>query len=92
MDSAVNIQSTQTTVNCSSSGTVVYSMPFRGSSYKKVIAYQNAALGTATYTFPVAFTNTPKDVTSSGNVTSLTTTSVTITGATSTGFIIIEGY
>ena len=92
VDSAVNIQSTQTTVNCSSSGTVVFSQPFRGSSYKKVIVYRNAALGTATYTFPVAFTNIPKDVTNNGEVTSLTTTSVTITGATSTGFIIIEGY
>jgi len=92
VDSAVNIQSTQTTVNAATSGTIVCSMPFRGSSYKKVIIYCNATLGAATYTFPVSFTYTPIDVTSTGTVTSLTTTSITITGATSTGFIIIEGY
>jgi hypothetical protein len=92
VDSAVNIQSTQTTVNAATSGTIVCSMPFRGSSYKKVIIYCNATLGAATYTFPVSFTYTPIDVTSTGTVTSLTTTSITITGTTSTGFIIIEGY
>ena len=92
----VNSAATQTTVSASTSGTVVYSQPFQGSSYKKVIAYCNVTLGTASYTFPTAFTNTPVVLTTNGVassvVTALTTTAMTITGATSTGIIIIEGY
>jgi hypothetical protein len=91
-----NSTATQTIVSGSTSGSAVFSQPFAGSSYKKVIVYCSALLGTATYTFPTAFSNTPAVITTNqvgaAVATSLSTTAVTMTGATTTGYLIIGGY
>ena len=86
----------ETSVSASTSGTVLFSQPRRATKEKKVIIYCNAAVGTASYTFPKAFANTPVVMSTSGLatslVTSLSTTAMTVTGATSTGYLFIEGY
>jgi hypothetical protein len=56
----------------------------------------DAILGAASYTYPVAFTNTPSikatnDI-ASGIVTTLSNTAVTVTGSNSTGFIELVGF
>jgi len=92
----VAIDATKTVVNASTSGSVTYSQPLSGTSWKTVVIHCTAALGTASYTYPVAFTNTPSIIATStlaaGIVTTLTTTSVTVTGATSTGDLLLTGY
>jgi hypothetical protein len=86
----------QTTVSCSTSGSAIFSEPEQGTSDKKVLIHMSSCLGTASYTYPVAFTNTPS-IYASNNVaasiaTSLSGTAVTVTGATTTGSLILEDY
>jgi len=88
--------SSQTTVSGSTSGSAVFSEPFQGSFYKKVIALLETLDGTASYTFPTPFTETPDyfiGASASGaTLTALSTTAVTISGAPSSGVIVLEGY
>ena len=86
----------QTTQNCSTSGTAAFSEPFQGPSDKRVIIHLAACLGTASYTYPTAFTNSPSCYASSlvactvaGTISS---TAVTVTGTTSTGSLTLEDY
>ena len=95
--SSNSVDQSLTTVNGSTSGNIVGSMPFRTANYKKVIVYVNSVSGNVTYTFPTQFntkynlhTNTLGTWYSSINVSG---TSVTITGANSAdGVLVIEGY
>lgn len=86
----------QTTVNNSGAGTTVFSEPFRSADFKKITITLSGATGTASYTFPVAFVNTPAVIATNqialGVVTSISNTAVTVTGAASGGYITLEGY
>jgi len=93
---AFNSNATQTTVSTGlSAGSIVFSTPFNGSSYKKVIAYCNGVTGTLSTPYTISFTNTPVVTFASAGLTAstLTTTSFNITGVSvNSGFVIIEGY
>jgi len=95
-----NINIGQTELTGTTAGSIVYSMPYQGTIYKKFIAYasgyENDTTTAQTISFPVAFTNTPYVVTApSGLISSTTTTSITLASGTTTtytGWVIIEGY
>jgi len=95
-----NINIGQTELTGTTAGSIVYSMPDQGSSYKKFIGYasgyENDTTTAQTISFPVAFANTPYVVTApSGLISSTTTTGITLASGTTTtytGWVIIEGY
>jgi hypothetical protein len=88
-----NLNSTITTVSGSTSGFATFSQPFFGASYKKIVIYCQALNGTASYTFPTAFTYVPVVANPSVAIsTTINSTSITVTGTTQTGIIILEGY
>lgn len=92
----LNLDASKTIVNGSGSGTATFSQPIAGASLKRVLIYCNALLGTASYTFPTAFSIQPSVIATNdaaaGVVTSRSTTAVTVTGTTTTGFIELVGY
>ena len=96
-----NSNATQTKISGTTAGSATCSMPEQGSSYKKVIVYldgyENDSTTAQTYTFPVAFSNTPAVSTNSASVPGVTvsTTKLSLAPDTTTaytGWIIIEGY
>ena len=92
----LNLNSPQTSVSCSTSGTAIFSQPLQGVTDKKVLIHLAACNGTATFNFPVAFVNTPgifpSSTVAAGLVTSLSASATTVTGSTSTGTIVLEDY
>ena len=94
----VKLTSTSTAVAGSTSGNAVFIPYDQGAGHKQVMIHCTSLNGTASFTFPTAFSFTPVIVTISGTgalassvVTSLSTSAVTITGSSSTGIVIIEG-
>jgi len=95
-----NINVGQTELTGTTAGSIVYSMPYQGTIYKKFIAYasgyENDTTTAQTISFPVAFTNTPYVITApSSLISSISTTGITLASGTTTtytGWIIIEGY
>jgi len=59
----INMDSGQTTLTGTTAGSIVYSMPFQGTTYKKVLVYlngyENDTTTAQTITFPTAFTYAP---------------------------------
>jgi len=90
------VGSAQTTISGSVSGSAVFSEPFQGTYYKKVLIYLNALSGTASYTFPTAFSFSPDfsigDNAGGATVTAISTTSVTVSGVGGTGVISLDGF
>jgi len=91
------VNQSQTTINGSTSGTIVGSMPFQTGSYKKVIIRSNALSGGVTYTLPTTFTYVPHiwATVQGGTIGAYdcTTTAFTTSGQTNfTGWFVIEGY
>lgn len=85
--------SNQQTVSGSISGSAIFSQPFQGGNYGKVVIYLNNLNGTATYTFPASFQHAPATLgPQAAAATTISTTSVTVTGSGTTGFLFLEGF
>lgn len=83
--------SAQTTASCSTSGTAVFAQPFSGPGYSSISIQSVACHGTASYTYPNAFTYTPSaGGAKSAFATTISTTAVTVTGDGTSGFLKLE--
>jgi lysophospholipase L1-like esterase len=87
-------QVTQTTVSGSTAGSAVFSEPFQGANYKKVVVQLGSSLsGTATFTLPTPFLYTPTVINSDVAVTTSGTGTIVVTGTgTLPRTVILEGY
>jgi hypothetical protein len=83
--------SAQTPVACSTSGTAFFAQPFSGPGYSSISIQSVACSGTASYTYPSAFTYTPSaSGAKSAFATTISTTAVTVTGDGTSGFLKLE--
>lgn len=83
--------SAQTPVTCSTSGTAIFGQPFSGPDYSAISVQSIACNGTASYTYPRAFTYTPSaGGAKSAFATTISTTAVTVTGDGTSGFLKLE--
>jgi len=99
--SLVNLSTATTTLTGTTTGSVIWSMPFQGSGYKKFIAfangYENDTTTAQSITFPVAF-STVAYVTFNNTALTITNdlTALTISAPNNTqaytGMIIVEGF
>lgn len=99
--SSGGVNQTQTTVNGSTGGSAICSMPFQTGSYKKVMIRFSSLSGNASYSYPTVFTTQPsissiyQQVGTPGTYTTggAGASAFTITGASGlSGWIFIEGY
>lgn len=99
--SLVNNSAEQTTIVGTTAGSIIASQPEQGASYKKVViyldGYENDSTTAQTYTFPVAFVNTPVASVNTTSIAGMTISNSSVSFAPDsttiyTGFIIIEGY
>jgi hypothetical protein len=85
------LRSPYTTVKCSKRGTAIFAQLFAGPNYKAIFIHSVSCSGTASYTYPIAFTYTPSaDGAKSAFATTISTTAVTITGDGTSGFLKLE--
>lgn len=98
---AINSTIAQTTLSGTTAGSIVWSQPLQGASWKKFVghatAYENNTAVNQTITFTTAFTNTPTIIANDTGLTiAVSTTTLTITAPNNTtlftGNIIVEGY
>lgn len=91
----IQLSPTTTSVTGSTSGTAVFSQPSQGPVGKMTFITLTSLLGTASYTYPVAYTAAPVILTTSGLASSIVTsnsaTACTVTGATTSGLLILIG-
>lgn len=88
--------SAKSVIACSSSGTMTFTQPFQGVSFKQVVAYSSACVGSVSYTFPAAFSDIPavrNDSLTNGSF-SATATAVVFTnsGAAQNGWAFILAF